>query len=236
MSHPSSPRFPRPLQRTRLYEQVAEQISTWITENGLRAGDRLPPERELATRLGVSRATLSQALVALEVVGVVAVRHGDGTVLTDQVGSDRIRAAIRAHADRMPEVIEARDALETKLAALAATRRTEEDLTRIAAALDEMERDIEAGGRGVQADERFHGAVTAAAYSPLLAQMMSTIRELIVETRLESLSQPGRPRASLAGHRKVADAIVAGDPAAASAAMHEHVMMVSDVALLRERP
>ena len=232
----TSPRFPRPLQRTRLYEQVAEQISTWIRDNGLRAGDRLPPERELATRLGVSRATLSQALVALEVVGVVAVRHGDGTVLTDQLGSKRIIDAIRAHADRMPEVIEARDAMETKLAALAAVRRTDDDIARINAALDEMERDIEAGGRGVHADEHFHGAVTAAAYSPLLAQMMETIRELIVETRLESLSQPGRPRDSLAGHRKVADAIAAGDPVAASAAMHEHVVMVSDVALLRERP
>ena len=232
----TSPRFPRPLQRTRLYEQVAEQISAWIAENGLRAGDRLPPERELATRLGVSRATLSQALVALEVVGVVAVRHGDGTVLTDKAGSARITDAIRAHADRMPEVIEARDALETKLAALAAERRTDADIAAITAALDEMARDIEAGGRGVHADEHFHGAVTAAAYSPLLASMMATLRELIVETRIESLSQPGRPRDSLAGHQKIADAIIAGDPTAAYQAMHEHVLMVSDVALLRERP
>ena len=231
-----SSRFPRRLQRTRLYEQVAEQISEWIAENGLKAGDRLPPERELAVRLGVSRATLSQALVALEVVGVVAVRHGDGTVLTDQAGSARITDAIRAHADRLPEVIEARDALETKLAALAAQRRTGADLAAIEEALDRMEKDIDAGGRGVDGDELFHGAVTAAAYSPLLAQMMATIRQLIVETRIESLSQPGRPRDSLAGHRKVADAIAAGDPAAAASAMHEHVMLVSDVALLRERP
>ena len=231
-----SSRFPRRLQRTRLYEQVAEQISQWIAENGLEAGDRLPPERELAVRLGVSRATLSQALVALEVVGVVAVRHGDGTVLTDKAGSARIIDAIRAHADRLPEVIEARDALETKLAALAAQRRTDADLAAIEAGLQQMERDIEAGGRGVDGDEVFHGAVTAAAYSPLLAQMMATIRQLIVETRIESLSQPGRPRDSLAGHRRIADAIRAGDPAAAASAMHEHVMLVSDVALLRERP
>ena len=231
-----SSRFPRRLQRTRLYEQVAEQISQWIAENGLEAGDRLPPERELAVRLGVSRATLSQALVALEVVGVVAVRHGDGTVLTDKAGSARIIDAIRAHADRLPEVIEARDALETKLAALAAQRRTDADLAAIEAGLQQMERDIEAGGRGVDGDELFHGAVTAAAYSPLLAQMMATIRQLIVETRIESLSQPGRPRDSLAGHRRIADAIRAGDPAAAASAMHEHVMLVSDVAPLRERP
>jgi GntR family transcriptional repressor for pyruvate dehydrogenase complex len=234
----SSPRgtnhlFPGKLVRTRLYEQVAEQITTWISENGLQAGDRLPAERELAARLGVSRATLSQALVALEVIGVVAVRHGDGTVVTES-RSRSIVQAIRAHADRLPEVIDTRDALETKLAALAAARRTDEDMRRIDEALDAMEADIEAGGRGVEGDERFHGAVTAAAHSLLLARLMGEIAELIKETRIESLSQPERPRASLAGHRAIAEAIRAGDPEAASEAMHAHVNLVSDVALLRE--
>jgi GntR family transcriptional repressor for pyruvate dehydrogenase complex len=222
------------LTRTRLYEQVAEQITAWIDENGLTAGDRLPPERELAQRLGVSRATLSQALVALEVIGVVTVRHGDGTLIADAPAPRRIVEAIRAHAHRLPEIIETRDALETKIAALAATRHTADDLARIDEALDDMERDVEAGGRGVEGDERFHGAVTAAAHSLLLARLMDEIRDLIRETRIESLSQPGRPADSLVGHRAIADAIRSGDPEAASAAMHAHVVMVSDVAVLRD--
>jgi GntR family transcriptional repressor for pyruvate dehydrogenase complex len=226
--------FPGRLARTRLYEQVAEQITTWIGENGLKAGDRLPPERELATRLGVSRATLSQALVALEVVGVVAVRHGDGTVLTGSSGTTRIVEAIRAHADRLPEIIETRDALETKIAALAASRRTKADLARIDAALQAMEKDIQAGGRGVEGDELFHSAVTAASHSTLLARLMDEISELVRESRIESLSQPGRPKNSLAGHRAIAEAIRAGDPSAAAVAMHAHVEMVSDVAMLRD--
>ena len=237
MDSPPSNRFvpPRPVLRSRLYEQVADQISSWIKENGAVPGDRLPPERELAQRLGVSRATLSQALVALEVIGVVVVRHGDGTVLTEQARTGPVIEAIRAHADRLPEIIEARDALESKLAALAAVRRTDADLAAIRAALEEMERDIEAGRRGVEADEQFHGAITAAARSELLTQMMAAIDDLIRETRLESLSQPGRPRESLAGHQRIADAIAAGDPDAAAQAMHEHVMLVSDVALIREQ-
>ena len=235
-SFPAPSAFPERLMRTRLYEQVAEQITAWVAENGLTAGDRLPPERELATRLGVSRATLSQALVALEVIGVVAVRHGDGTVLTGSKASTRIVEAIRAHADRLPEIIETRDALETKIAALAARRRTDEDLARIEDALESMEDDIEAGGRGVEGDERFHGAVTAAAHSLLLARLMDEIGDLVRETRIESLSQPDRPKKSLAGHRAIADAIRAGDPAAAAAAMHAHVELVSDVAVLRDRP
>jgi len=222
------------LTRTRLYEQVAEQITAWIDENGLTAGDRLPPERELAHRLGVSRATLSQALVALEVIGVVTVRHGDGTLIADAPAPRRIVEAIRAHAHRLPEIIETRDALETKIAALAATRHTADDLARIDEALDDMERDVEAGGRGVEGDERFHGAVTAAAHSLLLARLMDEIRDLVRETRIESLSQPGRPADSLAHHRAIARAIRSGNPEAAAAAMHAHVVMVSDVAVLRD--
>jgi hypothetical protein len=99
-----------------------------------------------------------------------------------------------------------------------------------------MEADIEAGGRGVEGDERFHDAVTAAAHNLLLARIMGEISDLIKETRIESLSQPGRARVSLAGHRAIADAIRAGEPERAAAAMHAQVAaMVSDVAVLREK-
>lgn len=235
MSTRPSGGLPEPLPRSRLYEQVAEQITRWIESEGLRPGDRLPPERDLSVRLGVSRATLSQALVALEVIGVVTVRHGDGTVVTTAPASSRIVESIRAHAHRIPDIIDARDALETKLAGLAALRRTEEDLARIDEALQLMTADVAAGGRGVEGDEQFHHAVTQAAHSELLARLMGEIAGLIRETRIESLSQPGRPRRSLAGHQAIADAIRAGDADAAAAAMHAHVELVSDVAVLNGR-
>ena len=92
----------RPVARPRLYEQVMGQIQAWIAENGLEVGDRLPPERELASRLGVSRATISQALVAMEVVGMVSVRHGDGVVLVDPSGSTKVTRALRRHARQLP--------------------------------------------------------------------------------------------------------------------------------------
>ncbi len=225
----------RPVTRPRLYEQVAQQILAWVRESGLRPGDRLPPERELAQRLGVSRATVSQALVAMEVVGVVAVRHGDGALLVEAAGTSRVVDALRRHAQQLPDVIEAREALETKLAALAAVRRTEADLADIDTALELMERDVAAGGRGVEGDERFHAAVTAAGHSALLSRLMGEISDLIRETRIESLSQPDRPRESLEGHRRIATAIRDRDPGAASTAMRDHVDRVSDVALLREQ-
>jgi GntR family transcriptional regulator, transcriptional repressor for pyruvate dehydrogenase complex len=223
----------QPVTRPRLYLQVAERINGWMSDNGLKPGDRLPPERELATSLGVSRATVSQALVAMEVVGIVSVRHGDGTIVNSLPGTSGLVEAIKAHAQRLPDVIDARDALETKTAALAAQRRTNADLERIDAALEVMRADIDNGGRGVDGDKQFHAAVTAAAHSDLLARLMDEISELILETRMESLGQPGRPRASLEAHRRIALAIRDRAPDAAARAMHDHLQMVSDVAILR---
>src|SRR6476469_4925223 len=86
----AAPRFARP----RLYQQLAVHITDFIEAQGLSPGDRLPPERELAVELGVSRATLAQALVALEMQGKVAVRHGNGAVILDP--AERVAAVVAA--------------------------------------------------------------------------------------------------------------------------------------------
>ncbi|HZA10208.1 FadR/GntR family transcriptional regulator [Mycobacterium sp.] len=224
----------RPVTRPRLYEVIVEQLCGYIADNGLKEGDRLPAERDLAAKLGVSRASLSQALVALEVQGVLSVRHGDGAVLIRPPTEERAIKALREHADRMPDIIEAREALEVRLAGLAAERRTDEEMAAIDAAIAKMEAEIDSGERGVVGDEMFHEAITSAAHSSLLAKLMREISGLIRETRIESLSQQDRPRASLQGHRRVAEAVRRQDPTEAARAMADHIRMVSDVALLRQ--
>lgn len=224
----------RPMQRSRLYEQLVERLLALIRELSLTAGDRLPPERDLAAGLGVSRASVRQALIVLEVQGLVEVRHGDGAILLETRSDAAVLAAAQAHARRLPEVIEAREALEVKLAALAAERHTAQDMARIDGALDRMEHDIKRGKRGLVGDELFHDAVTEAARSALLADLMAGIADAIRESRIESLSQPDRPQQSLASHRKIADAIRARDAFGAADAMAEHIRLVSDVALLRD--
>lgn len=224
----------RPVTRPRLYEVIVEQLCSHIADNQMVPGDRLPAERELASKLGVSRASLSQALVALEVQGVLSVRHGDGAVLVRRPTEERVIKALRDHADRLPDIIEAREALEVKLAGLAAERRTDTEMAAIDSAISTMESEIDAGDRGVVGDEMFHEAITTAAHSSLLARLMHEISELVRETRIESLSQTERPRASLEGHKKIADAVRRQDSVAAARAMAAHIRMVSDVALLRE--
>jgi GntR family transcriptional regulator, transcriptional repressor for pyruvate dehydrogenase complex len=224
----------RPTSRPRLYEQLVEQLLEYIAEEGLAVGDRLPAERDLAARLQVSRASVSQALVALEVQGVIDVRHGDGAVVLDIPPGRQVISALRARRRRLQEVIEAREAMEVKLAALAAHRRDDDDLAEIDEALSFMEQEIRDGRRGTVGDERFHAAVTAAAHSGLLGDLMAEISGLIRESRIESLSQPGRPEDSLRAHRAVAAAIRTRDADEASRAMAEHIASVSDVGLLRE--
>lgn len=224
----------RPVTRPRLYEVIVEQLCAYIYNNEMKPGDRLPAERDLAAKLGVSRASLSQALVALEVQGVLSVRHGDGAILIRRPTEEGSIRALREHADRIPDIIEAREALEVKLAGLAAQRRTDAEMVAIDAAIATMEKEVEAGERGVVGDEMFHEAITSAAHSSLLAKLMHEIAGLIRETRIESLSQENRPRASLEGHRRIADAIRRQDSQEAAKAMADHIRMVSDVALLRE--
>lgn len=220
------------LARPRLYEQLVEQILGYIESARLGPGDLLPAERELAERLGVSRATLAQALVALEVLGVIDVQHGTGAVLRHRASVASVIKGLREHRSRLPDIVEARSTLEVRLAALAAERRTDEDVATIDRALEAMQAEIDDGDRGAHGDELFHQAVTAAAHSPVLAQLMAFIGEMVLETRLESLAQPGRPEQSLESHRGIAAAIRGRDATAAAQAMQRHIELVSDVALL----
>ena len=221
------------MERPRLYEQVVERVLDHVIEQSLDPGDRLPPERDLAERLGVSRATVAQALVALEVLGVIDVQHGNGAVLLYRPSSAVVLRGLREHTDRLPDIVDARSAVETKIAELAALRRTPEDLAAVEDALELMARDIAAGGRGLEGDELFHAAVTAAAHSSVLARLMTHISDLVRETRIESLSQRGRPQRSLQSHWAIAEAIRNRDADGAAQSMAEHIQLVSDIAALK---
>lgn len=225
-----------PVVRGRLYEQVIERLRAHATTQGLRAGSRLPAERDLAHRLGVSRGSVAQAIVALEVQGLVETRQGGGVyLLKDTLDAEPV-ADLVARKMRLPDVLDARDALETKLAQLAAVRRTVADLKRIDQALAYMRDEVEKGETPLEGDRRFHAAVVTAAHSHLLAAFYEEIRDDIRESRLESLRQPGRPAQSLTDHQKIADAIAKGDSRAAAAAMHRHMDHVSKVRLLKWDP
>jgi GntR family transcriptional repressor for pyruvate dehydrogenase complex len=226
----------RPLGRTRLYEDLVERLGEFVIRTNLDVGGRFPPERELATRLGVSRASLRQALAVLEAQGFIEVRHGGGVFLRRRRGFGGVLHRLVERRARLPEVLEARELLEVRLAELAATRRGEANLLEMRGALADMEADVAAAGLGVAGDASFHHAVHRAGKNTVLEHVIDGLAEAIHETRIESLSEPDRPRESLAAHRRILDAIESGDPPRAAAAMRAHLRQVSDVALLRWDP
>lgn len=223
-------------ERIRLYEQLIHQLMDYIELSELRPGDRLPSERELASELRVSRASLRQATVALEVQGVLEIRHGGGIYVRSLDPEPEHLANLLTRRRVLSEVLEAREALEVMLAGLAADRRTAADVTAMEEALVQMASDIKAGGLGAREDEAFHSAITTAAGNRLLADLMTALHDPIGQSRLESLAQPGRPAKSLAAHRRIADAIRRQDVRGAQNAMRQHLRVVADVGVLRWQP
>jgi GntR family transcriptional regulator, transcriptional repressor for pyruvate dehydrogenase complex len=151
--------------------------------------------------------------------GTLEVRHGDGIYLKSLPNESGHLMELMTQRHRLPAILEAREALETQLAALAAARRTEEDLAEMTRALDVMAADIEADGFGEGGDRLFHEAVTRAARSPLLADFMAGLAVPISETRHSSLGEPGRPPRSLRAHHRILEAIRRGAPRFARVAL-----------------
>lgn len=215
----------QPLERRPLYEQVSDRLRELIDVQQLQPGDKITPERELAVQLGVSRHSIRQALAALRAIGLLEIRHGDGVYLA-RSPHDLVPALARELLEtqaRLPHIWEVRQAIETQNARLAARRRTDDDLRRIAAALDAMEADIAVGGHGAGADREFHEAVAAASHNPLIQALMRDLADAFASTSDTSLAKPGQPGRSLADHRRIQSAITAGDDEAAAAAMLGHL-------------
>jgi GntR family transcriptional regulator, transcriptional repressor for pyruvate dehydrogenase complex len=224
----------RPLRRSRLYEQVVERLREFIDVQGLQPGDRLMSERELSERLGVSRTSVRQALTALEVMGVVEIRHGGGVFIARAAAAvvPLLASELINRYEQLPAVMEVREAIETQTARLAAERRNGHDVRAMRKALDAMEAAIDTGGDPSPADADFHTAIVRAARNPLLERLWVDLTEPIGQTRRASLARPGRPPKSLEGHRLILAAIEAGDPDAAATRMREHLSVVGELGFL----
>jgi GntR family transcriptional repressor for pyruvate dehydrogenase complex len=227
----------RPLERSRrLYEDVGERLGEFVRESNMKPGDQFPAERELAQRLQVSRTSVRQSFVVLQALGFVDVRHGEGVFLRRTRGFGDSLAHLLERRRRLPDVLEAREALEVKLAELAAIQRGDADLEAMRAALTLMESEIASGGLGTEGDSAFHHAIALAARNEVLLHLVDAMAEVIQESRVESLSEPGRPPRSVEAHRRILSAIESQEAQLAAEAMRQHLKVVADVSLLRWQP
>ena len=209
----------------RLYRQIADQIRGLIRSGEFPAGSRLPPERDLARQLGVSRPSVREALIALEVEGMVEVRIGSGIYVLG-TGSDAPGAGLDAEAGPF-ELLRARYVIEAECAALAAKSAKKGQVQAISEALTEMERELTEARPPLPADRLFHLRIAEATGNGALVAVVKMLWEERIGPLYKQLEHhydsPQLWQAAMAEHRAVLKAITAHDAAAARGAMQRHL-------------
>jgi GntR family transcriptional repressor for pyruvate dehydrogenase complex len=208
--------------------RIAQQILDYIESERLRPGDRLLPERELATIFEVSRPSLREALHILQAQGRIEIRHGRGTFVQEPQVAQELRAKVLSSEQHdLSELFEAREVLEIPAAQWAATRRTREDIRVMRATLNRM--DLIGGRASVdfallqQLDAKFHLLIVEAARNRFINQTLGVLQEILTMSMETTLRLPGRMEISRGEHAQILDAIESGDSAAAGEAARTHI-------------
>ncbi|WP_040638713.1 FadR/GntR family transcriptional regulator [Microvirga lotononidis] len=209
----------------RLYQQVADQIRSLIQGGQFQPGGRLPAERDLAQQLGVSRPSLREALIALEIDGSVEIRSGSGVYVCGP--DERAAGTMHSMGDSPSELMQARSAIEGTIAALACARMTPEGLASLQATIQGMRADIAGGRDPLEQDRQFHLAIAGLSGNSVL---MRIVRELFDE-RHSPISSQMRIRfdsregwhTALLEHEAIYAAFESSDPLLAQAAMRVHL-------------
>lgn len=217
------------LSRTPITHSVARKIQAMILSGELKPGSKIPSQRTFSEDLGVSRASLREALLTIETLGLIRTEPGRGTFVTGADGSDRRGMENWRYADSYPahDVFAGRVVLESKLARFAARHSSKRLVEALTAATDEMEESWEAHDlvAHVEADKRFHSAIAHGCGNRVLITLYETVCELMYETQRQPIpmTAPGRMRASIGEHREIISAIIAGDGTTAERAMDKHI-------------
>lgn len=208
----------------RLYRQIADQLRSLIDSGEYAVGSRLPTERELADQLKVSRPTVREALIALEVEGRVRIRVGSGIYVIELGDATPVLSAV---IEGPFELLRAREFLESAIAEQAARVATKEDIARIDAALVAMENVDHPGEASMVHDRAFHIAIAGCLGNAVLVRVVGELFDQRLNPYFAQLAHyfenPGTWRTALDEHRAVRDAIAAGQPKAARDAMRDHL-------------
>ena len=222
----------QPLERRKVYEQIAEQLLGQIGRRALKPGDALPPERELTESFGVGRSSIREALRMLESQGVIIAASGGAFVVAD--AANPLNSSLRLlftldEGAGMHDLYELRRILECEAAALAAERRSEDHLGQMDAAVREMEAALAESGRSegfIDADLSFHLAVAEATGNRLVLHSMQAVRDVVRRALLTIFLIPRSPERAVVEHRSIRAAIASGDADRARQQMRAHLVRV----------
>ncbi len=225
---PDIARVARPSQ---LSETVSKTIEKWILDGVMAPGVKLPTEKTLSAEFGVSRAVVREAISRLKAEGYVSSRQGAGAFVEARPGQSSFRLADAldpAGPAATAHIFELRYIVETAAAALAARRRTTQNLARMREPLMRMRRAVAEQTDGTQADDDFHVAIAAATNNPALLRFIRFVGHQFFASRVPTWSAEGhaagRAEAAQAEHEHMFDAIAAGDGCAAREAARIHMV------------
>jgi DNA-binding FadR family transcriptional regulator len=208
----------------RLYRQIADQLRHLIDQGEYAVGSRLPAERVLADRLGVSRPTVREALIALEVEGRLKIRVGSGIYVVEQQPAAVVPAS--AAIEGPLELLRARAFVESAVAEEAAVRARSEDIARLDEILLEVDHQ-HSGDELIALDRRFHAAIAAILDNAVLVRFVGQLFDQRINPYFEQLARhienASTWKETHLEHVVIRDAIAARDPLAARTAMRNHL-------------
>ncbi|WP_088189525.1 FadR/GntR family transcriptional regulator [Desulfosporosinus sp. FKA] len=225
----------KPIKTQKIYEQIVDQISQLVIDGHLKPGDRLPSERELVDRFKVSRSSIREAVSALELMGLIEVRSGEGMYIR-QVNVDSVVAPLAwmlfIEKDSDLELYEARKVLEVQAAGLAAERAEEDEIAEMHKHLELMRTDLQLERTGEEADHNFHYCIAKATHNKILIRLMNTISDTMRITLKTSrnilASDRNKPRRLYDEHFAIYEAIRLHDIEQAQKLMLDHLVGVEN--------
>lgn len=217
-----------PISRVDLTDEVVRRFKLLLQQRKLRPGSRIPPERELATTLGISRPSLRHGLKALELMGTIESRRRHGTFVTespDRVLDGPLDFAVLLGDIEFDKVFEVRKIVEVELAAFAATRATMAELEAISDCLEHQQTTVGFQEEWLQADIGFHNSIAAAAHNPLFTLLLAAIRRLVLHNMRATfqVASPERLSETFPEHLAILRSLRSRDAAGARDAMTHHL-------------
>ncbi|MGH3256255.1 MAG: FadR/GntR family transcriptional regulator [Streptosporangiaceae bacterium] len=214
-----------------LSDRVTQSVLDLIAQAALNPGDRLPSERDLGERFGVSRTVVREALRSLAAKGVLDVRSGAGATVA-RVNVERASEALRlyvqgSHGDvdgvTYEQINDVREMIETRVARIAATSASADDITHLASVHEEFCARSDDPEMTPELDVTFHRAIAESVHNPLFLIMLDSIEPILLEIRRRVARVPGRPGRAIEAHGLILQRIRERNPDGAELAMTEHL-------------
>jgi GntR family transcriptional repressor for pyruvate dehydrogenase complex len=215
-----------PIDRSGITELVVQRIKELLGNGALKAGSRLPPERELAEMLSISRPSLRTALRALSVMGIIRAKPGAGTYIADslpEVFSQPMQFMTLIHNTGVEEMFEARLIIEAGLAEMAAERATKDDLKAMAREIEGMRQAIGDPEKFLRHDIQFHQAIAHASGNRVMSGIMDTVAQLLYHIRRQTIARASDFAEAVHWHQRIYDAMLRHDPRRAKEAITSHL-------------